>query len=134
MTGDRPLDRPLTRRDALKLGVGAGAILSLDGLPAFAQRFRETAPALIERPIPSTGETLPVVGLGTARSYENPTPEEVPVLRDVLRQFPDLGGKLLDTAPAYGRAEVVVGDALQELKNRDRYFLATKVSGRVALT
>jgi aryl-alcohol dehydrogenase-like predicted oxidoreductase len=130
MTGDRPLDRPLTRRDALKLGVGAGAILSLDGLPAFAQRFRETAPALIERPIPSTGETLPVVGLGTARSYENPTPEEVPVLRDVLRQFPDLGGKLLDTAPAYGRAEVVVGDALQELKNRDRYFLATKVSVR----
>jgi aryl-alcohol dehydrogenase-like predicted oxidoreductase len=126
MTGDRPLNR----RDALKLGVGAGVLLSLDGLPAMAQGFRRTAPALIERAIPSTGEKLPVVGIGTARSYENPTPEELPVLRDVLRQFPELGGKLLDTAPAYGRAEVVVGDALTELRNRDRYFLATKVSVR----
>jgi aryl-alcohol dehydrogenase-like predicted oxidoreductase len=126
MTGDRPLNR----RDALKLGVGVGVLLSLDGLPAMAQGFRRAAPALIERAIPSTGEKLPVVGIGTARSYENPTPEELPVLRDVLRQFPELGGKLLDTAPAYGRAEVVVGDALTELRNRDRYFLATKVSVR----
>jgi aryl-alcohol dehydrogenase-like predicted oxidoreductase len=47
-----------------------------------------------------------------------------------LKQFPQLGGRLLDTAPSYGRAEVVVGDALEEFKNRDKYFLATKVSVR----
>jgi aryl-alcohol dehydrogenase-like predicted oxidoreductase len=52
----------------------------------------------------------------------------IPTLRAVLEKFPELGGKVLDTAPAYGRAEEVVGDALAELKNRDKYFLATKVS------
>ena len=50
------------------------------------------------------------------------------MLKEVLKQFPELGGKVLDTAPAYGRAEEIVGDALAELKNRDKYFLATKVS------
>jgi len=114
------------------MGVAAGALLSLNRLPAFAldwhaQPGGQLKP-LIERAIPSTGEKLPVVGIGTARSYEHPAASEIPVLRDVLRQFPDLGGKLLDTAPAYGDAEVIVGDALAEFGNRDKYFLATKVS------
>jgi aryl-alcohol dehydrogenase-like predicted oxidoreductase len=87
---------------------------------------------LIERAIPSTGEKLPVVGIGTARSYEQPSPAEIPVLNDVLRRFPELGGKVLDTAPAYGRAEEIVGEALANAHNRDRYFLATKVSVRGA--
>jgi len=133
----RPSDRPLSRRDAIRLGVGAGVFLTLDKLPMLHVRSAAAeapgltaAPSLIERAIPSSGEKLPVVGIGTARSYEAPTPEELPVLRDVLRRFPELGGKLLDTAPSYGRAEIVVGDALAELENRDKYFLATKVSVR----
>src|ERR1043166_6679419 len=92
--------QPLSRRDAIKLGVGAGALLTLNRIPAFAlpSPWGTGAPLpLIERAIPSTGEKLPVVGIGTARSYENPTPEEMPVLKDVLKQFPELGGKLLDT-------------------------------------
>jgi aryl-alcohol dehydrogenase-like predicted oxidoreductase len=123
-------DRSLSRRDALKLGLGAGALLSLNRLDAFAlPRPWSAAPlSLIERAIPSTGEKVPVVGIGTARSYEAPTPAEIPVLKEVLKQFPELGGRVLDTAPAYGRAEEIVGDALAELKNRDKYFLATKVS------
>jgi aryl-alcohol dehydrogenase-like predicted oxidoreductase len=124
-------DRPLSRRDALKLGLGAGALVGLRGIDAFALPSAWSGAALlplIERAIPSTGEKLPVVGIGTARSYEAPSPSEIPVLKEVLRQFPELGGKLLDTAPAYGRAEDVVGDALAELRNRDKYFLATKVS------
>ena len=124
-------DRSLSRRDALKLGLGAGALLSLNRFDAFAQPALWSAGApgpLIERAIPSSGEKIPVIGIGTARSYEQPAAAEMPVLKEVLRQFPDLGGKLLDTAPAYGRAEDVVGDALAELKNRDKYFLATKVS------
>ena len=119
----------LSRRDALKVGLGAGALLSIRGLSAFAAE-RQTG-ALIERAIPSTGEKLPVVGMGTAVKYENPTPEQIVELKQVLKRFPELGGKVLDTAPSYGRAEVVVGDALAELGNRDRYFLATKV-GRPA--
>ncbi len=123
-------DRSLSRRDALKLSLGAGALLGLNHLDALAlPRPWSAAPLpLIERAIPSTGEKLPVVGIGTARSYEAPAPAELPVLKEVLKQFPELGGKVLDTAPAYGRAEEIVGDALAELKNRDRYFLATKVS------
>jgi aryl-alcohol dehydrogenase-like predicted oxidoreductase len=124
-------DRSLSRRDALKLGLGAGALLSLNRLDAFALPrpwSAATALPIIERAIPSTGERVPVVGIGTARSYEAPTAAEIPVLKEVLKQFPALGGKVLDTAPAYGRAEEIVGDALAELKNRDTYFLATKVS------
>lgn len=123
------LPPPISRRDALKVGVGAGLAITLDRLPAFAL----TAPqgtSLIQRAIPSTGEKLPIVGIGTARNYENPSPDALPALRDVLRQFPLLGGRVIDTAPSYGRAESVVGDLLEELKNRDKYFIATKVSVR----
>lgn len=128
MTDDR---RNLSRRDAIKLGVGAGALLGLTRVPAFAlESMPLQAGALIERAIPSTGEKLPVVGMGTAIIYQNPTPEQIPALRDTLRAFPELGGRVLDTAPSYGRAEVVVGELLAELKNRDKYFLATKVSVR----
>jgi aryl-alcohol dehydrogenase-like predicted oxidoreductase len=128
-----PDDRNITRRDALKVGVTAGALLALDRVPAFAlspswSTSGQAALPLIERAIPSTGEKVPVIGMGTARNYERPTPDMIPTLRAVLEKFPELGGKVLDTAPAYGRAEEVVGDALAELKNRDRYFLATKVS------
>jgi aryl-alcohol dehydrogenase-like predicted oxidoreductase len=134
-------DREISRREAIrgaaKLGVGAGVFLSRDRLPSFAALLSgepshalRMAPTLIERAIPSSGEKLPVVGIGTARSYEAPKPDEISELRDVLKRFPELGGKLLDTAPAYGQAEVIVGDALAELKNRDKYFLATKVSVR----
>jgi aryl-alcohol dehydrogenase-like predicted oxidoreductase len=114
----------LSRRDALKIGLGAGALLSVRGLSAFAAWPQSGA--LIERAIPSTGEKLPVVGMGTAVKYENPTPEQMVELKQVLKRFPELGGKVLDTAPSYGRAEIVVGDALGELGNRDKYFLATK--------
>lgn len=141
--------RNVSRRDALKAGVGVGLALSLDGVASLGGFARggdvvsigaESAGAvrgvqsqdapLITRPIPSSGERVPVVGIGTARNYENPTPEQMPALRDVIDQFPKMGGRVLDTAPAYGRAETVVGDLMAELKNRDKYFIATKVSVR----
>src|ERR1017187_5212841 len=119
----------ISRRDALKVGVGAGLALTLDRLPAFAPTTLQCAP-LIQPPIPPTGEKLPIVGIGTARNYENPSLDAIPALRDVLRQFPQFGGRVIDTAPSYGRAESVVGDLLEELRNRDKYFIATKVSIR----
>jgi aryl-alcohol dehydrogenase-like predicted oxidoreductase len=126
-----PNDNAITRRDAIKFGVGAGFGLALGRSAAVAgASVRQGAP-LIERAIPSSGERVPIVGIGTARNYENPTtPEQISPLREVLRQFAERGGRVLDTAPAYGRAESVVGDLLQELRNRDKYFLATKVSLR----
>jgi aryl-alcohol dehydrogenase-like predicted oxidoreductase len=131
---------PMSRRDALKIGAGAGLALTFAGVDAFgvpvapaggravpaATPMRQAA--LITRPIPSSGERLPIVGMGTARNYEQPAPDQIPPLRDVIREFPVMGGRVLDTAPAYGRAESVVGDLMAELKNRDRFFIATKVS------
>jgi len=125
-------DRSISRRDAVKLGLGAGVALAVSRsvLAESSATARQQGGQLITRPIPSSGERLPVVGMGTAVIYQNPTPEQIPPLRDTLKLFPELGGRVLDTAPSYGRAESVVGDLLAELKNRDRYFLATKVSVR----
>jgi aryl-alcohol dehydrogenase-like predicted oxidoreductase len=87
---------------------------------------------LILRTIPSSGEKIPAVGIGTARSYDVLTDAEKAPLFDVIRSLPDLGGKLIDTAPAYGQAETVVGELVAKARNRDKLFLATKVSVRGA--
>ncbi|GMR13596.1 MAG: aldo/keto reductase [Gemmatimonadota bacterium] len=128
----------LSRRDAIKLGLGLGAagLAGYGGpaeLMASRPRFAQTG-GLITKPIPSSGERIPVVGIGTARRYNvGARAAERAPLREVLEAFPDLGGKLIDTAPSYGTAEPVVGDLLAELGNRDRYFLATKVGVRNTL-
>jgi len=117
-----------SRRELLKGGIGVGASIFL--APPLA-----LADSLIQRKIPSTGESLPVIGIGTARRYEAVTSEaERAPLREVLRQFAEMGGKVIDTAPSYGTAETVVGDLVAELKIRESLFLATKlgVHGRDA--
>jgi aryl-alcohol dehydrogenase-like predicted oxidoreductase len=81
----------------------------------------------VGKTIPSTRERLPVIGLGT-NNYSVTTAEDLAPRRDVLQRMSDLGGKVIDTAPAYGRSEIVVGELLADLGNRDRYFLATKVT------
>jgi hypothetical protein len=114
----------LSRRQLLKAGIVAGASALLPAGAAFAQG----AP-LIQRKIPSSGESLPVIGIGTARRYEDISTEaQKAPLREVLRQFKELRGKLIDTSPTYGTAEAVVGELASELKIRDALFLATKVS------
>lgn len=87
----------------------------------------QQAKPLVTRPIASLGE-VPLIGIGTARNYENPqTAEDYAPLRATLARFTELGGKVIDTAPSYGRAEEVVGQLVDELGIRDRLFLATKV-------
>ncbi len=112
----------LTRREALA-GIGAAG-LAMQGRFAFAQPKAE----LVTKPIPSTGERLPVIGIGTARRFDVGADEKdrAPI-REVLQNLPKLGGRLVDTAPSYGNAEEVIGGILAELGNRDRIFLATKV-------
>jgi aryl-alcohol dehydrogenase-like predicted oxidoreductase len=123
------LDNPISRRDAMKVGVGAGLALAFDRVPAFALPPMQGG-GLIQRAIPSSGEMLPVVGIGTARNYENPDAEAMARLKTVLAKYAELGGRVIDTAPAYGSAETVVGQLLADLKTRDKTFLATKVSVR----
>ena len=113
----------LSRRDALKVGLGVGLALTIDRLDLFAATTQQSA--LIQKPIPSTGEKIPVIGMGTARYFDALTPE----LREVIKRFPELGGRVIDMSPSYSNAETVVGDIIAELNTRPRYFLATKVTG-----
>jgi aryl-alcohol dehydrogenase-like predicted oxidoreductase len=112
----------ISRRDALKVGIVAGLAVTLDKFKVLSSAQQST---LIQKSIPSTGEKIPVIGMGTARYFDTVTPE----LREVIKRFPELGGKVIDTAPSYGNAEPVVGDIIAELNARPSYFLATKVTG-----
>jgi diketogulonate reductase-like aldo/keto reductase len=86
------------------------------------------AAAMMTRPIPSTGELMPVIGLGTWRAFDVGSDETGwRPLRQVLQRFLDDGGRIIDTSPMYGRAEAVTGDLLAEAGARPRSFLATKV-------
>lgn len=90
----------------------------------------------LKRPIPKskTGETVPVVGLGTAHVFDVGTAAEREPLQEVLRLFVEQGGQLVDTSPMYGAAETVVGDLAGALGVRPKLFVATKVwtTGREA--
>jgi aryl-alcohol dehydrogenase-like predicted oxidoreductase len=110
---------------------GAGAMALAAGLPLPSH----AADGLVSKPIPSTGEMIPVIGLGTARRFQGASGEaELAPLRETLRSFQALGGTVIDTAPSYGDAEAVVGLLLSQLKSASPVFLATKVgaTGRAA--
>jgi diketogulonate reductase-like aldo/keto reductase len=88
---------------------------------------------LTPRPVPSTGETLPAIGIGTWQTFDvgAKAAERAP-LREVLKVFAAGGGRVVDSSPMYGAAESVAGDLIAELGLRERLFIATKVwtSGR----
>src|SRR5215471_19799397 len=114
------------RREFLKAGLAAGAALLLPPRETLGQ----SAP-LLQKKIPSSGEMIPVIGLGTARRYEDVTSEAEKVpLRETILKFKEVGLKVIDSSPSYGTAEAVVGEIAEGLKIRDSLFLATKVSLR----
>ena len=91
--------------------------------------------APLARPIPSSGETIPAVGLGTWQTFDvGSAASEREPLREVLRLFVAAGGRVIDSSPMYGASESVVGDLAAETRVADTLFLATKVwtSGREA--
>lgn len=128
----------VSRRSVIQGGVAAGIGLAVGSQWAAAAETAAKKPAgsnlpVITKPIPSTGELLPVVGLGT-NQYSVTAPEDIAARREVLENFPKLGAKVIDTARGYGESEVVIGKLLKELGNRDQIFLATKtpIRGDVA--
>jgi aryl-alcohol dehydrogenase-like predicted oxidoreductase len=115
----------LSRRSAVKIGAGLGAMAWLDASTLLA---RQEA-GLITKAIPSSGERIPVIGLGSARTFNiDPDDAEASEALDVVRQFHELRGAVIDTAPSYGRSEAFVGRALAEIEAVDDMFLATKVN------
>jgi aryl-alcohol dehydrogenase-like predicted oxidoreductase len=118
-------DRPMGRRDALKCGAVAGATAIFANCADAVQ----AQGSLIRRKIPSTGEEIPVIGLGSAGTF-NLTMRD-PAARDaleVLRLFRQIGGTVIDTAPTYQRSEIFLGEALNSLGLTKDVFISTKVN------
>jgi len=112
-----------SRRDVLRAGAALAASVSLTGIAA---AFAEGELAPITKPIPATGEQLPVIGLGT-NQFGVKTPEEMKPLQEVLETMAKMGGKVVDTARGYGRSEEVIGELLERMGNRDKFFISTKM-------
>lgn len=118
---DREFDKCFSRRALLQAGVATGVAAAL-GRPAWAAA---AADAPILRAIPSSGEKIPVIGIGT-NAFDVTAAEELATRKQVLEQLPKLGGSIVDTARGYGRSEEVIGQLVAELGNRDKLFLSTK--------
>lgn len=116
----------LKRRQILQL---AATLPLLNAGVARAQApAATTPPAANTRPIPSSGERVPVIGMGTSQTFDEPaSPETLQQLGAVLQAFFAAGGTVIDSSPMYGEAESRVGDILRTLSPRPPVFAATKV-------
>ena len=113
-----------SRRTFLSAAAIAATAAVLRPLPLMAA---EPAARLATRVIPSSGERLPVIGMGTSGSFEVDLAGRAP-LKDVLQRFVAGGASVIDTSPNYSNAEDVLGDLMAEGNLRDRIFLATKLA------
>ena len=110
-------------RRSLIAGVVAAGVSSLLGRRLAAAESAAKSLPLITRPIPSSGESLPAIGIGTDSFSESARD----AIQAELGRMAELGGTVIDTAAAYGDSEALIGDALADLGTRARMFLATKL-------
>lgn len=116
----------MNRRSALGV-LAAASVMPLGAV--------SSATPILTRAIPASGETLPVIGLGTWQTFDVGADATARApLADVLREFVALGGRMIDSSPMYGRSEEVAGDLIAQQAARDKLFVATKVwiSGKTA--
>ena len=100
---------------AAALGVAPGAVMG-------------ERSGMLGKKIPSSGEALPVIGLGTYSVFDvSGTPDEIATRKDIVAQLTGAGGSLIDTSPMYNRSEKIIGDVIDAGVERDAVFLATKV-------
>ena len=112
-----------SRRDAAKLiSMGSASLVLLPSMISFK------VTDFMKRKIPSSGELLPIVGLGTWQTFDvGNDSEKRRQLLEVLRKMKELGGAMIDSSPMYGTSEAVVGDLTSSLKIEQDFFYATKV-------
>jgi aryl-alcohol dehydrogenase-like predicted oxidoreductase len=113
----------LSRRECLTLAAKTCALLALSPRPLSARR----RDALITRPIPSTGERLPIIGLGSAANFWGFDELDADAVRAVMQAMIDNGATVFDTAPDYLAAEETAAGIVNELGIRDSIFWATKL-------
>jgi aryl-alcohol dehydrogenase-like predicted oxidoreductase len=124
-----------TRKEFLRVTIGAGAALALGCRPQAQQgqavASAQTGSQILLKTIPSSGERVPAIGLGTASSFSAAARDSAQRadLREVLRLFTELGGTVIDTSPSYGTSEQTIGELVREIGNADKLFTATKISG-----
>lgn len=117
----------VTRRQVLKFSASMLA-LPYSNLLAKENTSTSTSLPLIQRKIPSSGELLPVVGMGTSRTFDTDSdPESLAKLAAVVKAFFDGKGMVIDSSPMYGNAESRVGDILKAMQDHPKVFAATKV-------
>ncbi|MCL1634235.1 aldo/keto reductase [Luteimonas sp. SX5] len=125
----------ITRRDFIA-GAASAAAVALMPFDSHGQSAGSTgrppSGTLIKRAIPSTGERIPVMGIGSSGTFGvfeagAPPPDRV-ALREVFRLFVDAGCTVVDTAPLYGDGEIILGDLIADFGVRDKLFLATKLT------
>ncbi len=119
----------MSRRHATRVIAQSAAGLLLARVASGAETTeKKTRLTLLQRTIPSSGESLPVIGLGTWQAFDvGSTPAERQPLEEVLALFAKLGGRVVDSSPMYGRAEQVIGEIATKLDLHHALFLATKV-------
>jgi diketogulonate reductase-like aldo/keto reductase len=117
----------INRRRVLQLSASMLAYQSL-GLKAGEAASPPANLPLIQRPIPSSGELLPVMGMGTSRTFDTAADaESLAKLTEVMQAFFDGRGTVIDSSPMYGNAETRVGDVLRAMEKPPKLFAATKV-------
>jgi aryl-alcohol dehydrogenase-like predicted oxidoreductase len=114
----------LSRRQFLAAGASAGLGTLLTRISMAAEPPASSLP-LITKTIPTSGEKLPAIGLGTDAFNEGARDD----IRDEIKRMNELGGSVIDTAASYGDSEALIGEALSSLGTRDKLFLATKLVG-----
>ncbi len=116
----------MRRRDFIQLSAAAALAVALP------EAARPAPEHMARRSIPAMGERLPVIGLGTSHEFNDLPAGGGGPLKAVLRTLVDQGGTLVDTAPAYGNAESILGRFMRELDLTDTLFVSTKVGTRGA--
>lgn len=117
----------LSRRSLIEASLGSAMLLAASR----SSLLMATGELMLTRSIPASGEPLPVIGMGTSGSFDVPASEEaLSPLCEVLRLLLDKGGRVLDTAPSYGRAQAVSGLLLEQGGWRENVFLASKLGVR----
>lgn len=115
------------RRDALRL-LGTAGLATFVAGGTGANAAEPTGSPMLTRPIPASGEKIPVIGLGTWQTFDvGSTAAEREPLEQVLAAFAELGGRVIDSSPMYDRSEDVAGDLMAKLGLRGKLFVATKV-------
>jgi diketogulonate reductase-like aldo/keto reductase len=117
---------PVSRRRAAKL-IGTAAVGTILPIGVPRTNAASASSGMLTRSIPSSGERLPVIGLGSATTFDVRSSSQLQPLGEVLSLFVKHGGKLIDTSPMYGQAEENIGELATKLRLHGSLFLATKV-------